>query len=71
MQSVLRVQQESAPNIEEWYRKQQEGMAWIHCSNCDACSSFQRLLAQYVLQKYRRTTQKINWNTLYFFSLPE
>jgi hypothetical protein len=27
MQSVLRVQQESAPNIEEWYRKQQEGMA--------------------------------------------
>ena len=26
MQSVLRVQQESAPNIEEWYRKQQAGM---------------------------------------------
>ncbi len=25
MQSVLRVQQENAPNIEEWYRQQQEG----------------------------------------------
>jgi hypothetical protein len=25
MQSVLRVQQENAPNIEEWYRKQQAG----------------------------------------------
>jgi hypothetical protein len=51
MQSVLRVQQESAPNIEEWYRKQQEGMAmkprFFHCTcpNCDARSLFRRLLA--------------------------
>ena len=42
MQSVLRVQQENAPNIEEWYRKQQAGMIYLlddQVKSSSACCS--------------------------------
>jgi hypothetical protein len=46
MQSVLKVQQENAPNIEEWYRKQQAGVVTLFDFASKNCATYVGIMYQ-------------------------
>jgi hypothetical protein len=74
MQSVLKVQQENAPNVDEWYRKQQEGMITLFGYTFKNCATHALCIKQpsnLHFQNRQKLRQKGRVSIQCFSSLPD